>query len=402
MNSPAGWYQDPFAEGERYWDGSAWSSETRPAHVYPPADNHVGSPFEQGPSVRDQFTQDPHGQPAPFPQSPHDQYQEPFQQGSYSQAPYQEAPYQQDQYQQGAFQNDPNQQGSSQQGSFQQDQYQQKQFPQDTFQPAAGNEWMRIAREERQTLQPDAKGTGSKNTARSFMAKGPFGKKAIVGLVVVISITAGLASMNSKSGNQVVITGGIPVGQASTSDDTTPGATDDSDYYVVDETDTTTDNDAIGENTPSNDTSYGDDTAGGSNEPTPGTTSPTPKASVSAEPSVSPSAKPSVKPSVKSTTKATTPPVASKRAKAPDIVSTVWSQSTLIVSLVDAKQPSGVRITSNTVTVTSPTGRKHTVTTRDNVLNFPDTGKGCTVRVVTHTTAGDSSPLTTACSTRTL
>ena len=29
MANPAGWYKDPYSEGERFWDGYAWTSETR-------------------------------------------------------------------------------------------------------------------------------------------------------------------------------------------------------------------------------------------------------------------------------------------------------------------------------------------------------------------------------------
>jgi hypothetical protein len=29
MNNPPGWYKDPYSDAERFWDGTAWTSQTR-------------------------------------------------------------------------------------------------------------------------------------------------------------------------------------------------------------------------------------------------------------------------------------------------------------------------------------------------------------------------------------
>lgn len=48
---PAGWYPDPAgSDGQRYWDGIAWSQATRdnPAPVVPTPETHPQNPWQQG------------------------------------------------------------------------------------------------------------------------------------------------------------------------------------------------------------------------------------------------------------------------------------------------------------------------------------------------------------------
>ncbi len=91
----SGWYPDPNSpETERYWDGNAWTTSTRPLQATPPAPDYqptyeqpnYGQPAAQQPT----YEQPNYGQPA-------------AQQPSYEQPGYQQPGYQQPEYGQPAY-----------------------------------------------------------------------------------------------------------------------------------------------------------------------------------------------------------------------------------------------------------------------------------------------------------
>lgn len=382
MNSPSGWYQDPFADGERYWDGTNWTSETRPNQdqFTNPTTQGWQPPFQQSQNDRDQYSQDQYSQD----QYGQDRYgQNPVQHDPYAQGPFSPGPTQRDQYQPESYQPESYQQESYQQESYQQDVYQ--------TQPPVQNEWMRTVEHDQQGSQVSHE-NAPRGRSRGTLPKGPFGKKALLGLVMVVVVVGGLMSTNSKPSSAPVITGGIPASSdnnAATDPESSEIPADEAVSPIAETTDSGT------EGLYGDETTVPDPDTEVSGSPTPATsTTPTPKTTT--KPTTTTVATP--KPTIKSTP--SKPKVSF--ARGPEFISTIWSQDTLIVSWVAAKQPTGVRMTSHTVTVSTPGGHRRTITTRESVLNVTGAGAGCTVKIVTHTTAGDSKPTSASCSTRTL
>ena len=334
MSARAGWYQDPYGDGERYWDGVSWTSQTRPA----------GKSKRQGGFRRRGRDADT----TPTTTSPLDA------------APAGADPY--------ANNGDAGWQGQGL-GTNERATFDPSPFDPSPSQPAG---WGSLAGDDRGTPSTPYRsaGAGEWSNGDGFVQSterpAPRGRARLVGVALVVVLVAGYAGYTSVSKDAPASSGTVPTTLDPMTNDTALPVTEPIDGLEPVEVDPTTPTPNIGEDeTPTTQT----DGSAGSGPAADRTPTGTPD-------TVLPSSS----------------------AAAPRLVQTSWNfNGTLFVAWSEPPTLRSNRPTGMRVKVLHKGAVWRSIVTTNNVTSFANAPAGCSVQLSTRTVRGWSQPKTFKC-----